>query len=101
MSLSAEWRSDWACPYPFRVCNIQSEHDPELGQWCVQFALLGLSVEFIWVYDYDTPMRKDLRDMMADTSWLETSKAWVPYPEYQELLAAKEELAKLKAERGE
>ena len=101
MSLYAEWYSDWAHPYPFRVLNLQSEHDPQLGQWCVQVALLGIAVEFTWVYDPDTQLRAELAEMMADDSWLQTSKAWVPYPEYQELLAAKDELAKLKAERGE
>lgn len=100
MSLSAEWRSDWACPYPFRVCHLSSEHDEQLGQWVVQFALFGLAVDLIWVYDPDTQLRGELRDMMADPDLLTNSKAWVPYPEYQELLAAKEELAKLKAERG-
>ena len=101
MSLHAEWYSDWANPYPFRVCCLQSEHGAPLGQWCVLVALFGIAVEFTWVYDPDTQLRAELADMMADDSWLETSKAWVPYPEYQELLAAKEELAKLKAERAE
>ena len=97
MSLSAEWRSDWSCPYPFRVVNIQSEHDPELGQWCVQFALLGLSVEFIWVYDADTPMRKDLRDMLADDKWLEGSHVYMPHADYKAMKDKADAYDKLQA----
>ena len=96
-----EIESDWAHPYPFRALRLQSEHDAELGQWEVEFAILGISVSLTWVYDENTPLRAELSEMMADDSWLQTSKAWVPYPEYQELLAAKDELAKLKAERAE
>lgn len=87
MSLSATWQSDWSCPMPFRLIRAESEHDAELGQWVVQFALLGIAVEFTWVYDPDTPLRKDLAGMMADESWLSNARVTMTHADYQALKA--------------
>lgn len=85
MTLHAQWQSDWTCPYPFRTLRMESEHDPELGQWSVQFARLGIAVELTWVYDADTPLRAKLAGMMADESWLDTARISMPHAEYKAL----------------
>lgn len=87
MSLHAQWCSDWACPYPFRVFHIASEADSALGQYCVELALFGLAVEFTWVYDENTPLRAKLAGMMADETWLDTAMVSMTHTEYRALLA--------------
>ena len=80
-----EIHSDWAHPYPFRALRLESEHDAELGQWCVQFALLGSAVELTWVYDADTPLRAELEAKFADGSWLDKATVTMSHADYREL----------------
>lgn len=87
MTLHAEPINDWSCPFPFTVARLDSEHDAELGQWCVTIALLGIGVALTWVYDANTPLRDKLAGMMADESWLDSAMVSMTHPEYQALLA--------------
>ena len=87
MSLSAEWQSDWGCPYPFRMAVLESEHDEQLGQWSVTLALFGLSVSLVWEYA-DTPLKTQLRDMMVDESWLKDSHVYLPFADYEAMKSA-------------
>ena len=86
MGVYAEWQNDWAAPYPFRLLGLSSEHDADLGQWLVTVAVLGLSVTLVWEYA-DTPLKSELKDMMADDSWLEKSHVSMPYADYEALKA--------------
>ena len=85
MTLHAEPINDWACPFPFTIARLDSEHDAELGQWCVTIALLGIGVALTWVYDETTPLRAKLAGMMADETWLDSSMASMPFAEYKAL----------------
>ena len=86
MGVYAEWQNDWAAPYPFRVCALQSEHDHDLGQWLVTVAVLGLSVTLVWEYA-DTPLKQQLREQMADGDWLAKSHVSMPYADYEAMKA--------------
>lgn len=83
--LSADWTSDWRHPYPFRLLALESEHDGDLGQFSATVAILGLSVRVQWDYA-DTPLKAELRNMMSDMSWLESSTVSMPYAEYTALV---------------
>lgn len=86
MTLHAEPINDWACPYPFHIARLDSEHDAELGQWCLSIVLLGIGVALTWVYDADTPLRAKLNGMMADETWLDKSIVSMTHPEYRALV---------------
>lgn len=88
MSLHAEPINDWSCPYPFRMFHIASEADAELGQYCLQFALFGVGLELIWVYDENTPLREKLAGMMADESWLDSASVTMSHADYKALREA-------------
>lgn len=83
--LSADWTSDWRHPYPFRLLALESEHDGDMGQFSATVAILGLSIRVQLDYA-DTPLKADLRNMMSDISWLESSTVSMPYAEYTALV---------------
>lgn len=87
MAVYAEWQNDWAAPYPFRLLGLSSEHDADLGQWLVTVAVLGLSVTLVWEYA-DTPLKRQLREQMADGDWLAKSHVSMPYTDYEAMKAA-------------
>ena len=95
MSLYAEWANDWAMPYPWRLIEVSSNSDTALGQWEITIALFGLSVNLVWEYA-DTPLKADLRDLMADDSWIEKSRVWLDYADYK---AIKDDAEKWRAQQ--
>ena len=96
MNLWLEWANDWVSPYPFRVAVLESNHDEPLGQWELTLAILGLSVTLVWEYA-DTPLKTDLRDMLADDKWLEGSHVYMPHADYQAMKDKADAYDKLQA----
>jgi len=96
MNLWLEWANDWVSPYPFRMCVLESNRDEPLGQWEVTLAILGLSVTLVLEYA-DTPLKADLRDMMADDKWLEGSHVYMPHADYKAMRDKADAYDKLQA----
>lgn len=83
MTFHADPINDWACPFPFTIIRLDSEHDAELGQWCVTIALFGIGLSLTWVYDENTPLRAKLAGMMADETWLDSAMVSMPHADYK------------------
>ena len=65
LGVSIEFNSDWTNPYPFRVIEVSSQHDDDFGQWELTLAILGLSLDFVWVYDEGTEARQVVKERFA------------------------------------
>jgi hypothetical protein len=87
MSFHAAPSCDWPHAFPFRLINLSSEHDAALGQWVVDIALMGFGLSLTWVYDANTELRAELRDMMADETWLDTAHVSMPHADYAAMKA--------------
>ena len=67
----------------FRFIHASVEVDSLLGQFELDAAVLGFGLRFVWVFDHETELRRDL----ADDKWLETSRVTLPYADYEALKA--------------
>ena len=94
-----DWIADhftWSCDWPqlwgkwnwqtFRFAHFSVEVDSILGQFVIDVAALGFGLRYTWVFDADTPLRRELGDM----SWLENASVTMKHSEYEELHAAAE-----------
>lgn len=81
----------WSCDWPqlwgkwnwqtFRFIHASVEVDSLLGQFELDAAVLGFGLRFVWVFDHETELRRDL----ADDKWLETSRVSMPFADYNAL----------------
>lgn len=69
-SANSDWRqlrnpSAWNW-LDFRLIGLDVEWDRSLGQVSVDAALLGFRASVSFTYNADTPLRKDLKDRLAE-----------------------------------
>ena len=99
LGVSIEFNSDWTNPYPFRVIEVSSQHDDDFGQWELTLAILGLSLDFVWVYDEGTEARQVVKERFADDSWLSGSMVTMTWECYQDMKRDQDELRAIKGQQ--
>jgi len=85
-SLSLDWSCDWPQLWgkwnwqTFRFIHASVEIDGMLGQFELDAAVLGFGLRFVWVFDHETELRRDLENH----AWLENCNVSIPFAEYEE-----------------